>query len=139
MIIKKNSRSGIFLIEIILAILFFALASSVCLSFFAESRQLSADAADLNNAVAASITVSEAFQGSDTPEAAAGAVKMSFDNAEVSASHGEINLDEDGLILVYDVSPSSQVAGITCIAISVKKDDEVVYDLIREVYYEEKF
>lgn len=139
MSIRKKSRSGVFLIEIMLAILFFALASSVCLRFFAESRQLSADAADLNSAVAASITVSEAFQGSDTPEAAAEAVKISFDNAEVSAAHGEIYLDEDGLLLEYDVSPSSKVADITCISISVKKGDKVVYDLIREVYYEEKF
>ena len=44
----SNSRSGIFLMELIAAILFFALAASLCLEMFAKSHQISNEAKCLN-------------------------------------------------------------------------------------------
>lgn len=48
---KTNTRSSLFLMELIIAILFFSLASAVCLRMFAKSHQLSCDATARNQAV----------------------------------------------------------------------------------------
>ena len=38
---SSNNRSGLFLLEIVIAILFFAIVSAVCLRAFAKSHTLS--------------------------------------------------------------------------------------------------
>ena len=48
---SSNSRSSMFLMEIIVAILFFSLVSAVCLRIFTTSHQQSADTKNLNVAV----------------------------------------------------------------------------------------
>lgn len=48
---KTNTRSSLFLMELIVAILFFSLASAVCLRMFTKSHQLSTEAATQNHAV----------------------------------------------------------------------------------------
>ena len=47
----SNSRSSLFLIELIIAILFFSLVSAVCLKAFTRSHILNQDARDLNAAL----------------------------------------------------------------------------------------
>ncbi len=47
---RSHNRSGIFLLEIMLAILLFSIASALCLQMFAKSRQTSKDTANLTQA-----------------------------------------------------------------------------------------
>ncbi len=47
----KRSKSGLFLMEMMFAILFFSVAGAVCLQLFAKAHMLSRDAALLNEAV----------------------------------------------------------------------------------------
>lgn len=56
---KTNTRSSLFLMELIIAILFFSLASAVCLRMFAKSHQLSTDASARNKAVNQTVNVAE--------------------------------------------------------------------------------
>ena len=56
---KTNTRSSLFLMELIIAILFFSLASAVCLRMFAKSHQLSTDASAQNQAVNTAANVAE--------------------------------------------------------------------------------
>lgn len=56
---KTNTRSSLFLMELIIAILFFSLASAVCLRMFAKSYQLSTDASARNQAVNQTSNVAE--------------------------------------------------------------------------------
>ena len=56
---KTNTRSSLFLMELIIAILFFSLASAVCLHMFAKSHQLSTDASAGNQAVNQTVNVAE--------------------------------------------------------------------------------
>lgn len=48
---KPAKRSSLFLLELIIAILFFSLASAVCIRFFVKSHILSQDTNNLNMAV----------------------------------------------------------------------------------------
>lgn len=56
---KTNTRSSLFLMELIIAILFFSLASAVCLRMFAKSHQLSCDASARNQAVNQTCNIAE--------------------------------------------------------------------------------
>lgn len=47
----KRSKSGLFLMEMLFAILFFSVAGAVCLQLFAKAHLLSRDATLLNEAV----------------------------------------------------------------------------------------
>ena len=65
---KENAkRSSLFLIELMAAILFFALASAVCILAFAKSHTKSIETAQLNMAVAKAQSAAEIFQTNDTP------------------------------------------------------------------------
>jgi hypothetical protein len=54
-----KSKSSLFLIELMLSILFFAIASSVCLQMFVKAHTLSQDSRDLTFATEAASTLSD--------------------------------------------------------------------------------
>lgn len=60
---RASSRTGLFLMELILAVLFFALAGSVCIQLFVKSHAISERSVELNNSVLWTQNVSEAFYG----------------------------------------------------------------------------
>ena len=60
---KNSSKSGIFLMELILSILFFSIAAAVCVKLFVTSHQLSDQSVKLNHAVAMAESIAEAFYG----------------------------------------------------------------------------
>lgn len=47
---RSNSRSSLFLMEIMLAVLFFSIAGALCLQMFAKSHQMSDDTVNLSMA-----------------------------------------------------------------------------------------
>lgn len=64
---KTNARSSsLFLIELILSILFFAVASSVCVQFFVKARLMSREASQLTQAVSACTMASETIASGDS-------------------------------------------------------------------------
>ena len=56
---SSNNRSSLFLLEIVIAILFFAIVSAVCLRAFAKSHTLSQQAADTNQVISNMENVAE--------------------------------------------------------------------------------
>ena len=61
--IRGRSASSLFLIELIIAIGFFAVASAVCLQLFVRARLVSIQSADLSRATLAAQSAAEAFRG----------------------------------------------------------------------------
>lgn len=57
----KHSHSALFLMELIISILFFSLASTVCIQLFAKAHLLSEKSANENNAVIKSQNLAESF------------------------------------------------------------------------------
>ena len=47
----KHSRSSLFLMELLISLLFFSLASAVCIRLFAKSHLISRDTINQNNAI----------------------------------------------------------------------------------------
>ncbi|MCI6859017.1 MAG: hypothetical protein MR867_06965 [Eubacterium sp.] len=62
----KHSRSGLFLIELVLCILFFSLTAAVCIRVFVRSHEISAHAQNLYQAQTEAANVAEIFEGSDS-------------------------------------------------------------------------
>ena len=57
----KHSRSSLFLMEMIIAILFFSLASAVCIQLFARSHLLSTQTVNKNHAVIWAQNLAESY------------------------------------------------------------------------------
>ncbi|MCR5557918.1 MAG: hypothetical protein K6F75_10210 [Butyrivibrio sp.] len=60
---QENSRTSLFLMELIICILFFALASAVCLRLFSSAYLLAEKNSNLNHALIWSQNFSESFYG----------------------------------------------------------------------------
>ncbi len=60
---NTTSKTGLFLMELILSILFFSLAGVVCVQMFVYSHTVSQDSVKLNHAVEWCQNVAEAFYG----------------------------------------------------------------------------
>lgn len=57
----RHSRSSLFLMEMIIAILFFSLASAVCIQLFAKSHTLSVKTVNQNHAVIQAQNLAESY------------------------------------------------------------------------------
>lgn len=62
---RTSSKTSLFLMELIIAIMFFSLASAVCVRLYSSAHKLSEDSINLNNALTWSQNLSEAFYGSN--------------------------------------------------------------------------
>ena len=58
-------RSSLFLMELIIAILFFSLAATICVRIFVKSHALEQESVDLNHAVNAATSVAEIFRSQE--------------------------------------------------------------------------
>ena len=64
---QPSRRSSLFLMELIIAILFFSLASTVCVRIFVKSHTLGQESIQLNHAVSAATSVAEIFRNQENP------------------------------------------------------------------------
>lgn len=90
---KENvKRSSLFLIELMVSILFFALASAVCIQVFAKSHTKSIETAKLNMAVANAQSAAEIFLNNDSPE---DMLLLVFPEGQMSADAFTAYFDKD--------------------------------------------
>lgn len=83
---RKNraQSSSLFLLELILAILFFSLASAVCVQFFVKSHLMSRNARNLNYAVNECSAIAELVTASDGTADACSLIQTLYKEAEIS-------------------------------------------------------
>ncbi|MBQ8596847.1 MAG: hypothetical protein IJ409_03575 [Lachnospiraceae bacterium] len=60
---STSSKTGLFLMELIIAILFFSVSGAICVQLFVQSHITSKDSVELNHAVEWCQNVAEAFYG----------------------------------------------------------------------------
>lgn len=90
------SKSGLFLIELILSIFFFIIAMAVCLQLFVKAHTLSNDAVSMNQAVFWTQNLSELFLGSHGDYAT---VKKTYENSD-SIAYTSLDSETHLLILL---------------------------------------
>ncbi len=62
---RHNSKSGLFLMEMIIVILFFSICAAICVNVFAKARVISDSSRDLNNAAIRSSNIAEVYKAAD--------------------------------------------------------------------------
>lgn len=166
----SHSRSGIFLMEIIIAILFFSIVSALCLQAFVRSRALSKDANALNRSVAITESIAEMIKGADSPQNAIALIQETYPNAASDSEVALLSYDENwepcrasdkdctyqvsvicnsfgqdtkddslGLLTWSISSQSAEVSDdhtLLDAASLAPSEDDVIYSLDLEVYYE---
>ena len=68
---RHNNTSSLFLLELILAVLFFSVASALCIQIFIKAHLMSQDARDLNFAVNEVSSMAEQMPDDSLQDAAA--------------------------------------------------------------------
>ncbi|MGN1350875.1 MAG: type II secretion system protein [Anaerovoracaceae bacterium] len=62
---RHNSKSGLFLMEMIIVILFFSICSAICINVFAKARITADHSSDLNRAVVRAISAAEVYKSAE--------------------------------------------------------------------------
>lgn len=110
---KNSSKSGIFLMELILSILFFSIAAAVCVKLFVTSHQLSDQSVNLNHAVAMAESIAEAFYGCNGN---AGELEALFPDARMDQTDEQtmltLNNTDQGLGAFVKINASGELT--TC-------------------------
>ena len=108
---RTMSGSGLFLIELMLAILIFALASAICLQVFVTASQLSDESVAINRAVISAQSGAECFKatGGDLNETAAllSEVYSGVTTETLDDGSGTITLVRDYIVEITRGAPAN--------------------------------
>lgn len=89
----STHKSSLFLLELILAILFFSIASAVCVQLFVKSHTISQEAKSLSVAVNECADIAEIVYSSDSPE-------EMIDR--LTSAYPDIQINEQTIFIPYD-------------------------------------
>jgi hypothetical protein len=134
-------HSLVFLLEIMLSILLFALVSGVCLRLFVHSHSLSQEAGDLDFAVSQTSSVAELVRHSASLSDALDLVGREY-GAEPEADALTIYFSQDHQVSnqqtgCYVLTIQAFPQDLVCYDISLKRmgQTDAIYTLTTEVYY----
>jgi hypothetical protein len=136
-----HSHSSIFLMEIIIAILFFAIVSAISLNIFVYSHKLSQKTGNLNFAISQSSTAAEIVRSADTTEDACqllvtlmGATKEN-ENYLIYYDKDYLRCDSSQAACFLTITPAGTVDSLcTWMIQAATMDNEIIYELSLEVY-----
>ena len=127
-----HSRSGIFLMEIIIAILFFSIVSAICLNIFVHTHNLSKSTAELNFAVREAANVAEIVKSADTfedasqrLEAAGGYTRANNKDSNVLNGLGYADLNAQNIYISFwddEYQMCTQADAAYCILVAASND-----------------
>ena len=116
---RHNNTSSLFLLELILAVLFFSVASALCIQIFTKAHLMSQDARDLNFAVNEVSSMAEQISaGTLHPDTAASSDDTAASSDDTAASSGDTAASSDDTAS----DPSTQISN------DAWQDDTAYYD-----------
>jgi len=137
---KQKSRTSLVLMELIITILFFSIASAVCVQLFVKSHLVTEETRELNNAINISQSISEVMNGTDGSLAS---VQEHFPTAVGDDDYFVIyfdkdfnaTLDMDLYVYAADVTVTSVGRLYNMVVTVMKKADyEVIYSIASSKY-----
>lgn len=138
---QPTRRSGLFLLELLIAILFFILSATVCVRFFVKSHTLEQESIDLNHAVTAASSVAEIVRSQEEPLEALGELFPEGNRGENTYSifydsNWTLCRFADGVYTVQLETTSSD--GFVTGEIKVTKEANTLYQLTVKNYLEKE-
>ena len=126
----RPTKSGLFAIELLIAVGIFSLCAAICMGLFVRSEVMSQEAADLNRAVSAARSAAECYKaaGGDLEKTAeltgggvldAGTLFIEFDESWQPLSAGEAGVFE--LTIALDQTTDGQDIGYASALLEVKR------------------
>ncbi len=135
---RSSSKTGHFLIELIIGIAFFAyVTGNVCVPIFVESRLVSQQSRNLNRAVAVAQTAAEGFKSGEDAAGLAALLGGSADNDSVTLYYDKLwqacgaAVDGGHYLTLNIASGDMSTAEIDVKAV---KDDSAVYSVLVSRY-----
>lgn len=105
---SRAQSSSLFLMELILAILFFSITSAVCVQFFVKSHLLSRESRVLSQAVNECSNIAEVFDASEDTGDAVSLLKANFPDISAELVAGETDTAASGQDTDADAAASGQ-------------------------------
>ena len=103
-----KSKTALFLMELIIVILFFSMASAVCMQLFVRSHLIGKETRELNHAVAIAQSYAEVMRGTD---GSMDSIIAAFPDAIVEDNYFEVFYDEQ--FRVCDPTKAAYVSDVT--------------------------
>ena len=125
---KRRNRaqsSSLFLMELILAILFFSITSAVCVQFFVKSHLLSRDARILNSSVGECSNITEIIDSAEGLRESLELIGNEYPDAQISS---------DGAVLLYydsDFAPCAEDEAAYTVTADLTEDDHILTSLVQ--------
>ncbi len=124
---RNRSKAGLFLIEIIISLLFFALGAVVCIQMFLLSHNTTQHSKSLSSALAAAQTAAEIYEAGGTELL----LKMTYAQHSSGAYHA--NFDQSGQYTAEGeykaVFTEIQTGDFSLLGIEIFGDDELLFDM----------
>lgn len=128
---KSKSRTALFLMELIIAILFFSIASAVCMQLFAKAHLTSVKTKELNKAVSIAQSYAEVMRGTD---GSMESIVQCFPEAIVVDNYMEIFYDSDFNVCSPDaaeyvsdvtITPNGSIQNMSIVFVKLSDNTEV--------------
>ncbi|MDD3367405.1 MAG: hypothetical protein PHP50_00775 [Lachnospiraceae bacterium] len=146
----KHSKSSLFLMEMIISIMFFSLASAACIQLFVKAHFLDKDSIAQNNAVVQAQNLAEGFGGCDGDLAT---MKSLFPSDAITPTDHELFIYFDAewkyidaedavycaaLSITGERSPGSMLHGHIAVTELDAPDSDPIYTLDLDQYFPER-
>ena len=134
---QPAKRSSLFLMELIIAILFFSLASTVCVRIFVKSHTLEEESIQLNHAVLVTSSVAEIFRNQENPFEI---LEMQYPDGVKSDNHYQFFYAKDWSLCNKDeavytvIADFAKVSSFEIADIQVITSKQSIYDLSVKKY-----
>jgi hypothetical protein len=110
---RRFSKSGLFLMELVIAIGFFAVASAVCAQLFADAHTTSKKGSDLSMAVVAAESAAEEFKAAANAEIVPGTDKILYYGSDWQPAASDLMLGAPyATVITYSAEERLLVADI---------------------------
>lgn len=123
---SSSSKTGLFLMELILAVLFFSVACAVCVQLFVKSHKISEESDALNHSILWAQNVAETFYGTDGD---IDEMLALLPGSQIGDNGTSITIPyDDACVLTASLSEEGSL--ITCdIVVKVLSAEEEIYQL----------
>ena len=134
-----RSKSSLFLIELIIAVLFFALASTVCIQMFVRGHMINISNSEKEHAIMLTQSLAESYEATDGD---VNAMAKLFDDAIIAGDSINFCYDSDWNAInedeaVYKVSLTSAIDGnfsnASIVTVNLSSGEEI-YTLDTKIY-----
>lgn len=138
---RTSSKSSLFLIELIIVILFFAVASAICVRLFAQAHLTAQEGRDLNQGVFLAESAAETFRGTDcspeTMETLLGMVPRGNEGYEAYYDENwqpQADRDSAAYLLLLTMEAGSPVATAHVTVLHAENLETPIYELTVKKY-----